>query len=137
MRKSLQVAALAGALMVMLALLPTAASATPPTTGFRVSVIAGADVEIPAGEPFFVQHGWGAEYRPMSTLHSFGFDLYVDGIQKHGPREIVIEDGVWVDQQWIFNFRDGLPAGTYTFFGEWTDLDGIALQMEIAVTAVD
>jgi hypothetical protein len=137
MQRALQVASVAGLLMVMSALLPAAASATPPTTGTQVSVFAGVDVEIPAGEPFFVRHGWAEEYRPMSTLHSFGFDLYVDGMQRHGPREIVVEDGVWVDQRWIFNFRQGLPAGTYTFYGEWTDLDGIALQREITVTALD
>ena len=135
MRRSLVIVAVVGLLMILSALVPLAASAAPPTTGERVSVFDGVDVEIPAGAPFFVRHGWAGESHPMSTFHNYQFNLYVDGELKHGVPDIVIDKGRWLDVYWISNFRHGLPAGTYTFSGEWIDPTGIAHETEITVTA--
>ena len=114
---------------VLLAIAAAAVTALPAgaeTVGDRID-LASPPATFTAGEPFYIQHGWGwetgeAPYQPASlALGKLQFTLAVDG-------EVIEPTFVWrtVDddrlfwQRWIFNFPDGLSAGTHRFTGTWS-----------------
>ena len=93
-------------------------------TGERINVLLGTPTTFPANQPFHVAHGWillpHNEDSPQ-TIGKYAFGLEVDG-------QTVEPDYVdrWVKEsdhtlrQWVYNFPDGLSAGTHTFSGYFT-----------------
>lgn len=104
------------------------------------SVPAVADRPAPVGDQFNLMFGVPALYQadtPFHDTHGFtfgrgergaglyNFELWMDG-------EYLPADFTWIDnsnvrgrdgyigKQWVFNFPDGLAAGTYEFTGVWS-----------------
>lgn len=115
--------------LVALALVavPAAAAETKERTGTRINLMAGGLQFFPAGEPFYIQHGWGtqqgpAEFEPRA-IGKLGFELAVDGVDR---REDFVDKfhfddpvrGLMQARQWVHNFPDGM-TGTHTFTGHW------------------
>lgn len=66
-------------------------------------------------------HGWELE-----PLPSAGYDmrLFIDGVEQRGLIDYSVDPVTRLfDKRSVFNFRDGLPAGTYTLRGEWHEPD--------------
>ena len=116
-------AALFVSLMLVLAT-ATAAVAQPsiPRVGDQLVILfVGPTADFAADTPFHVEHGW----IPFAgdgndTLHLYDFQLFVNGDEVHGAREVTMDSGSFAQVRRIFNFQHGLPAGTYTFHGVWT-----------------
>jgi hypothetical protein len=106
-------------LAAMLAVVPAAAGGRG-TVGGKLDLLGNCNEPMSYGEneAFHVIHGWKEEppgYR--------SFRLYIDGAPIRGGLRFPSVDnstrpvthGVLV----LYNFPSGMPAGTYTFRGEW------------------
>lgn len=94
-----------------------------------------AEQEYPAGEPFFVLHGWwlqpNAHVPPSGMDGLFTFELEMDGqpIREdyHLFGAIASEQPIWQYRFWSYNFPEGL-TGDHTFtlhyFGPCVVFDG-------------
>ena len=111
------------ALAALLFAVPASAGAAEiPTVGERINLF-DPPRTFEAGVAFHVSHGWGAaglESTHVSTIPDYSFELFVDGVQVHGPKSITIVDGEWQEIVWTFNFPEGLDAGSHEFRGVWS-----------------
>ena len=112
----------AAALMtVVVALAVGSAGATIPTTGSAITlndcVASPCASTFPAGEPFWIGHGFTNESREFLVNPSTRFELEVDGEQAHS---IVALDLIEPEtgKLNVSNFRTGM-AGVHTFVGCW------------------
>ncbi len=121
-------------LFVLASAIPASAARELPTVG-EVILIHPADVPPPpevitfdAGKAFHIRHGWCWNTGTDQAVGVRDFRLSIDGVP--------VEDGLRFTQPSpdqtsgcgnlgfgsitrIYNFPDGLPAGTYTFEGFW------------------
>lgn len=107
---------------LLLAAAPAAAE-TKETVGERINLVDQTPTQLVADTPFHIYHGWWV-WAPVDTpIGRYDFQLDINGV-------IQKEDFVYryVDssdkpeslyRDWVFNFPDGLPEGTYTFTGHW------------------
>lgn len=102
--------------VMLLAATPLLAS-PPPPTGTWVNLIAGFPTTVPAGEPFFVGHGWIFDPQTTTPGH-FDFQLDVDGEYQQRTRFYVQRDGALMIRFWAFEYPEGM-SGTHTFTGHW------------------
>jgi hypothetical protein len=96
-----------------------------PRTGERLSftcAIIGAPctaTSLPAGEPFFVSHGYNIVGLTEAELldPQLRFELSVDGEPIQGALDLDLVADV-PGKAYVFNFRHGM-TGTHTFTGCW------------------
>jgi len=118
------VAAVAGAMYVAA---PASASDTTPT---GTPIFFNGPTTFAANTPFYVEHGFvcnpGAAFQADCQYLGTGtFSLYVDGVLQPSTKVVTFvpdQYGVFgvLDEEWLTNFPNGLPAGTYTLLGVWT-----------------
>jgi len=109
-----------GSLLLVGAVSPAMAAEEP--VGERINVLIEEPFTYPAGEPFFVGHGWSDAPLPQVPIGRFGFTLEVDGVDQ-GKGSLLnagpgLTGGFWW-RWWVFNFPEGMPAGDVTFTGHW------------------
>jgi len=75
-----------------------------------------ASAEIPAGEPFWVQHGWFLE--ADGSLDANTFELTLNGTTLDMFEEVVVEDGR-TSRQFSFQFPGSLTPTTHELVGTW------------------
>ena len=113
------------ALVLAALTLARGASADVPTTGERINLIvcvaAPCESTYPAGQPFFVRHGFGSDGSEQDADALLDpktrFELTVDG--KTVPQILdldLVSD--LPSQRYVSNFRFGL-TGVHTFVGCW------------------
>lgn len=109
--------------LVLVALLvivtPVAADARDPVGG-RINLFLGPTQEFPAGEPFYIQHGW-VQPPTDGAIGLFDFRLDVDGVfvqEDFKKFSAVSGDPNMLWRLWLYNFPEGL-TGTHTFTGHW------------------
>ena len=116
--------ALALILGLLLFARPTTADAPWKVLGERIFVSAGGSIEYPAGEPFFIYHGFGDVDPSVEIPGRSLFELEVDGIYQkpvfYNVYNYPVPDDVgrWKEQGWLFTFPEGM-TGTHTFTGHW------------------
>ena len=83
--------------------------------GERFNLFASSPIEYQAGQPFHFAHGWFDD----KAMGRFDFVLEVDGkvAQKSFVERSGSANGVLFI--WVYNFVDGLPAGSHIFTGHW------------------
>ena len=106
-------------LLTMVAAVPASAAEAP--VGTRVNIVAGTPTTLDADTPFYILHGWGVQPNLVQAIGATDFRLDVDGVDQ--GRGSLQNTGVGVAgavvKLHLYNFHDGLPAGTYTFTGHW------------------
>lgn len=109
-------------ILFMFALItPASAAREIPIVGEQICLHPYCDSEQTffADEPFYVAHGWLLEGE--HAIGNWDFNLYIVGVPVPDGRRFISPAGndefgfVWR----IYNFRNGLPAGEYTFVGFW------------------
>lgn len=94
----------------------------------------------PADTAFHVLHGWSVNPADSDDIGQFRFDLSIDGEEYKG--KLIVEttkdpDALgMMSRRYLYNFPDGLSAGTYTFHAVWSvpessPIDGIDCTLEI------
>jgi hypothetical protein len=104
---------------------PVSAANNKPTTGTKIGLFA-PPATFPANTPFYIEHGTAAlpPFSPpeatigMAMSAGTHFDLSVDGVAQSGSVDIDNQPGVWLKRD-LYNFPEGLPAGTHTFVGDF------------------
>ena len=96
--------------------------------GARINLRTGTPTTYPANTAFNIRHGWftGA-ISPAAALGIYDFKLDVDGVPRGAdfivreavPPFVVDSDDAVLVLNWVFNFPDGMTAGTHTFTGHW------------------
>lgn len=101
-----------------------AAADRPAPVADQFNLFFGVPSDYPADTPFHDTHGWTIG-RESKGAGLYNFELWIDG-------EYLSADFVWTDtsgfergegyigRQWVINFPDGLPEGTYEFTGVWS-----------------
>lgn len=91
------------------------------TVGDRLSIYFSGDQTFPAGQPFYIQHGWSVG-APATHLGVLSFEVEIDGIPVSADfRLLTVDpegDPVSKSITWVYNFPDGM-TGTHTFTGHW------------------
>jgi hypothetical protein len=88
------------------------------TVGPAFNIFTGHPSEFPAGAPFHFLLGWDPIPTTTHAIGKFSWSLDVDGTPRaadfhfFGPSPI--QDDA-LARAWIFNFSDGISAGTHTF----------------------
>jgi hypothetical protein len=108
---------------VLVAALPATAN-NKPTTGTQIGLLFQPPATFPANTPFYIEHGFSTTppFSPPDGTIGSGmdagthFDLSVDGVAQTGTVDIDNQPGVWLKRN-LYNFPDGLPAGSHTFVG--------------------
>jgi hypothetical protein len=110
--------------LLVLALLAIAFPATannPKTVGEQINLFYGPN-EFPAGEPFYIKHGWSItpSYNPPTPVGIHGFELELDGIYQKADYLLNIYSLEYeqISRHWVCNFPDGM-TGKHTFTGHW------------------
>jgi len=88
--------------------------------GERIRV-RNASIEFPAGAPFYFQHGW-IQPSTDDAIGVFSFALDVDGMPKQVTFKMFYAESGDPDlltRLWVYNFPEGMAAGTHTFTGHW------------------
>jgi hypothetical protein len=94
-----------------------------PETGARIGVFP-AEQSFPANTPFHVTHGFFCavpdELKTCMSARTH-FDLFVNGVQQKSVVDVDIIDGnpTVLRKFNLTNYPNGLPAGTYTFTGQF------------------
>jgi hypothetical protein len=116
-----------------------AAAATIPTTGDALRVglpcaAAPCTTTYPAGEPFFVRHGFVNEPVDVLVDPTTRYDLWVDGVYVPSATQldIVGDETAKLD---VRNFRFGM-TGTHVFVGCWYAADVLVACARNTVTFV-
>jgi hypothetical protein len=88
-------------------------------TGDEFNILLGTPLAHQSGEPFHFAHGWLLEPSTHSPAGLFDFYLELDGVIQ--TEDFIERSGSGGNLLFfkVFNFPDGLPAGTYTFTGYW------------------
>jgi len=120
MKKNITFVLVLGILFVLLALAVTPAGAERknPAIGERINIGgAGGDMNISAGVPFHIRHGWMTTPGGTQAIGIFDFDLEIEALNvRPGLRYFDFEAETLMR---IYNFPDGLPEGTYAYIGRW------------------
>ena len=97
------------------------ATAAEDPVGDQLNVLFGTPAAFPADTPFHVIHGWGPLVpNEINALGVIGFRLELDGVDLgSGALLNTVVGSQEKTRQWLYNFDDGLPAGTYLFTGHW------------------
>ena len=114
------------ALLVGLALVPGASADAKERVGTRISLFGAGFQVFPAGQPFWIGHGWilaQTDHETAQALGRYDFTLAVDGVE---GRESFFELSHRQDpdfgplqvRSWVYNFPAGM-TGTHTFTGRW------------------
>ena len=116
---------LVGALLVVAA--PASASNIIPT---GTPLFFNGPTTFAANTPFYVEHGFVCNPGPLfqANCQYFGtgmFSLCVDGVLQPSTKVVTFfpdQYGVYgvLDEEWLTNFPNGLPAGDHTLVGIWT-----------------
>ena len=136
------------ALAACLILAAPPASAAPAPVGDQLSLLApcvggGAIGPQPADTAFHVFHGWGMDPGEIEDLGEHRFGLSIDGEEYKGKLVVEVSNdpaAPWMmDRRYLYNFSDGLSAGTYIFHAVWSvpagsPFGGIDCTLEVAFT---
>lgn len=127
----------------LLAPLPAQASGVP-TTGARINLFPGfvGPTTYPSDTPFYVEHGFGCADQAAADVATDGcldprttFVLLVNGMQQQAITDLQVSSGGIVDAKFLLsNFRNGLPAGTYRFEGQWLSDGTLVLDSIVYIT---
>jgi hypothetical protein len=102
----------------------SSAAATPAPTGSRISIFQ-PEQTFPAGQPFYVQTGWGNNPGLDGGIGLWQFSLTVDGIAQMGFLNVSVSPdpgnptGNLVLRPYLFNFPQGM-TGTHVFAGTFS-----------------
>ena len=107
----------------LLIVLPVQAHKHTPT-GPQIRLDSGP-ATFPAGEPFHIPHGWGVVPDEFAPVGHWTFELELDGVLLKPtfhwisafPAQPSMGWPTWVVRTPVFNFPDGMEAGSYTFTG--------------------
>jgi hypothetical protein len=107
----------------LLIVLPVQAHGHTPT-GPRINLNWGPTT-FPAGEPFHITHGWYMMPSEDAPVGLWNFELEVDGVPMKPtfrwieayPADPSMGYPTWLVRTPVFNFPDGMEAGSYTFTG--------------------
>jgi hypothetical protein len=110
------------AIALACAVLATPAGATAvPNTGTRVTlgqcVASPCESTLPAGEPFFIEHGFVGSTREELVNPRTRFELSVDGARVPATLVLDLTSGE-PSKLYLTNFRFGM-TGVHTFVGCW------------------
>jgi hypothetical protein len=109
---------------LLLASVTGAAAASRERVGDRISLL-DPPATYPADTAFHIWHGFIFESRVDRGYGRYAFQLDVDGVATPADFfDVDILDRGTVSKVWVFNFPDGLSAGTHTFTGHWVTPDG-------------
>lgn len=88
--------------------------------GTRIILSVGP-TSMPADTPFHIIHGWSGISPNNSNPGHRGFEVDIDGVfVKNAYALTTGTKGTGsLTRLWLYNFQDGLPAGTYVFTGHW------------------
>lgn len=98
------------------------AVAAEPPVGAQINLVAGTPTTFDADTPFHVLHGWGLVPGDVQAVGIADFTLDVDGVDQGAGslQNTATAGGLAVVKLKLFNFEDGLPAGTHVLTGHWT-----------------
>jgi hypothetical protein len=82
--------------------------------------------EYPAGQAFYITHGWGD---PELVLGPLEYILYLDGVKLAVTEVVTYFDGVSSWAVWLYNFPEGM-TGTHIFRGTHTAECSVAHTVE-------
>ena len=102
-------------ILLTVAVIPVSASRPMPTTGEQINILSGGDRSIGAGEPFFIMQGWTID--DTKNVGQYDFKLELAGVSLKNPLRFISKT-VNLNMR-IYNFPEGLPAGTYAYTGRW------------------
>lgn len=127
MQRKILVIALAAIALIGMTVSPVTANPFDKPVGEQINLIGGAPGTMDAGEAFHILHGFGLIPADTQAVGQIEFRLEVDG-EDQGEGKL-LTSGVGLDvapfqkgemtRRWLYNFEDGLDAGTYTFTGYW------------------
>ena len=103
--------------VALVAAVPAVAAEAP--VGDQINVFTGHPDTFPADTPFHIVHGWFFAPDETTAVGAFGFRLDVAGEDQGRGSLLNHMDGDVLVRQWLYNFHDGMPVGTYTFTGHW------------------
>ena len=99
--------------------------AAPAPTGTPISVFGPAQQTFPAGQPFYVETGWGNTPSTDGSIGLWKFSLTVDGIAQKGFLDTSVfpdpgnPTGTLILRPYLFNFPRGM-TGTHVFAGTFS-----------------
>ena len=132
MRRRFALIAILTAALVVTAMMPAAAKPTDKPVGVHVNLFfppPPATLNLDADTAFFVSHGWGLVPQDEGPVGRHDFRLDIDGVDQ--GKGVNLTAGVGYEDPLffifkgqmarlrLFNFPDGLEAGTYMFTGHW------------------
>jgi len=132
MSKTTRVVLVGAVLLLALILSIPNVAARPATTGTRLNVSSCAGPST-ANTPFFVQHGWftpgwssdSSTNRSAFNRGTTTFRLLLNNVVQKTANNFSYDSATDTKfKLFLRNFPSGLPAGNYTFKGEWY-LDGL------------
>jgi len=108
-------------IMALVLVTPASAAREQPVVGDRIFIFSDGVQRFPADSPFHIKHGWTVVPGETQAIGVHDFFLEIDdepvlnGLRYISPNPHEAY-GLAIR---IFNFPNGLPAGTYTFKGFW------------------
>ena len=96
-------------------IIPAGAARPSPAVGTQINILSGGDRTIGAGESFNISQGWGIDSN--NNLGTYRFTLEISGLSLGHPLHYIDRAGNM--NLYVYNFPDGLPAGTYAYIGRW------------------
>lgn len=138
-----------GVLVAVVGALMPVASAKQERSGNQFSLVLAClnensaikGVETPmAGEPFHIAHGFAEAPNLVNGLGQYDFDLWVDGVSQKGKLDVTTsngDDGNVVQRTFVYNYPDGLSAGSHSVRAVWSDSSGVALDCEWDLYFID
>ena len=101
-----------------------AAANNRPTTGTRIGLYnPPPSSTFSADTPFYISLGWkcdlGARECMSKEIGRGDFDLYLDGVLQPSTADVDVAAGT-IEKNYLTNYPEGLPAGTYEFRAVWT-----------------
>ena len=100
--------------VLLLIAVPASAKSKEPI-GEQINLLTGGVPTYTAGQPFHIAHGWAFDPPDERPGPNYSFTLEINGIianESYRSREKL----TWL---WVYNFPDGMSAGTHTFTGTW------------------
>ncbi|HNR02016.1 MAG TPA: hypothetical protein PKK59_05740 [Anaerolineaceae bacterium] len=108
--------------LAFLICLTSIAASSKVRTGEQITMWISHSETFPAGEPFYIAHGWENPVGKMTGLYDF--TLSIDGVpiaEDYNENSVIVEPGnppPWLRKIWVFNFPEGM-TGHHTFIAEW------------------
>ena len=107
-------------MVALLAFVTPAAAGQDAPVGEKIRVREAA-IEFQAGAAFHILHGW-IQPSTDDAIGIFSFTLDMDGNPLNPDTKWFYSESGDPDlltRLWVFNFPQGMPAGTHTFTGHW------------------